>query len=264
MWEVIENKINNILSWLKRITGIQWLEKTIKSFIAKFKSRQINKSKKLKEKGAELSKQVQAGTKKALTAFRSVDVKKIRLKPLFAILGLILLPLANKIKLWCLALKPGTIAIVSMISAVGIVGGISIYKSVENISDQEQKEEVKEQVYYGKPRKIYHNVDSKQLLVYQVSIPIYIESATDVRTLIIDFTLEMSNRYLKEYFLANDHLIKDRLGHSMEEIIPEFPLTLEGQQIIKEKILKEVNLLIKDLKIKGKAKNIFFNSILAG
>ena len=80
----------------------------------------------------------------------------------------------------------------------------------------------------------------------------------------MDFTLVASNRYIKEYFYENIHLVKDRLNSSVHPIIPEFPLEQEGKQIIKDKIRLEVNKLIKDLRIKGHIDKVHIHSILAG
>ena len=94
-------------------------------------------------------------------------------------------------------------------------------------------------------------------------MPIYVESAKDIHSLIMDFTMESSNRYIKKFFDKNTHYLQDRLNSTIEPIVPTFPLEQEGKQIIKEKLKQESNQLIKDFKIKGKIEKIYLHSMMA-
>ena len=59
-------------------------------------------------------------------------------------------------------------------------------------------------------------------------------------------------------------MIRDRLNSSLQAVVPNFPLEPEGKKIIKEKIRREVNHLIEDLKIEGRVDEVFIHSILNG
>ena len=104
---------------------------------------------------------------------------------------------------------------------------------------------------------------AKQLNVYEVTMPIYIDSINSVRTLLIDLTLTTSNRYAREYLDKHSFLIKDRLNNTIHPIIPDFPLTKEGKTIIKEKVIYEINQLLNEKKIEGEIKEVNFQMIIA-
>ena len=265
LWYFIEAKINKLLepifSFIER-----HLKKLVPKQIKQLKAKPINKQDIAKQASAlKMTLQKIAQFLAAvISKCRSFNIKKIKFKSLFILIGGLLAPLLLKTKTWYLSLRPTTIVLFIASSSVIGVAGIGIYTSSKKIAEKSQiLVSEPEQVVY-KPRAPYHNQDDKQLEITHVNIPVYIGKGNAVRTLIIDFSLQTSNRYIKEYFFQNDHLIKDRLNHSMQEIIPNFPLTLEGQQIIREKIIKEINALIKEQKIKGHIENVFFHSILAG
>ena len=46
--------------------------------------------------------------------------------------------------------------------------------------------------------------------------------------------------------------IKNQLVTNVERVVPTFPLNEEGKRILKSKLTQEMNVLIKNLDIKGK------------
>ena len=83
-------------------------------------------------------------------------------------------------------------------------------------------------------------------------MPLYIESIHNPKQVKIDFTVEPSNRYVREYFFENEYLIHDRLNMMVQPVIPGLPLLQEeGKQILEDELFIELNKLIEDQNIKG-------------
>ncbi len=185
-------------------------------------------------------------------------------KRLFAPIAIFLGSLALKIKKWYLSLKPTTVAIGIVSSATVGIAALNIYSSGRQIYDKSQEEPKIVNVEPSSIRAEYYKQSEKHLNVDGVTVPIYVGTGNAPKTLILDFTLLMSNRYLKSYFYENDYLLKDRLNTHFEPVVPTLPLEDEGKRIIKEKIIKELNILIKDLKIKGEVEDVYFHTIING
>lgn len=193
--------------------------------------------------------------------------RKPKIKEIAAVTMPFLIPILLKFKKWYSGIKPTTLLIVSISGTVGVITGVEVYKETVDVVDknsQEKTEVIVEKVLdKSKRRPEYYKNQEKQLLISAVNLPVYIEKATSIKSLIIDFTLTTSNRYLKQFFYENEYLIKDRLNTTVRPVIPEFPLSKEGKKIIREKIQKEMNNLIKQWEIKGKIESVHFHNIIA-
>ena len=169
-----------------------------------------------------------------------------------------------KLKTWYLSLKPTTVAI-GIVSTASIgIAVLNIVSSGKSIYEKSHEEPIEVKVKPNNLRAGYYKQSEKHLLVNGVTVPIYVGTGNAPKTLILDFTMLMSNRYLKVYFFKNDYLLKDRLNTNLEPVIPTLPLEDEGKRIIKQKIIDETNDLIKSLKIKGEVKDIYFHTIING
>lgn len=114
------------------------------------------------------------------------------------------------------------------------------------------------------PHGDFYKIKDRQLLVSDIDLPVYIESSAAIKSLTIDFTFESSNRYIKQFFLHNEHTLKNKLNATLETVIPSFPLTDEGKNVIKEKLIFEMNALLKEKQIEGKILKIYIHTIVAG
>lgn len=161
-------------------------------------------------------------------------------------------------------LRPQTIALIIVMSALLALAGLVIVGNTKKIIDSTGDQVVDEVSSPQNLRKDYYQQDDRQLLVSEITIPIYVGKGNAPRTLILDITLKTSNRYLKSYFYENDYLLKDRLNRTIEPVIPTLPLEEEGKRIIKEKIIFELNQLIKDRKIQGHIEDVYFHNIING
>lgn len=118
----------------------------------------------------------------------------------------------------------------------------------------------KDPIIFGLKKRVFE--------VKDVYMPVYIQSAAAMKSLYMDFAFESSNRYIKAFFEqiygVNQRLIQNKINTSIEPVVPEFPLKEEGKRIIKEKVKKDMNDLLKELGIKGEVEEVYIKNILAG
>lgn len=200
---------------------------------------------------------------------RETDIKKIRFAQIFAAIGAFLTPPLIKLKGWYINLKPTQIASFVTLSTVATLASVNIYVQSNKIAEESRSpaselvEEVEKATAVSR-RPAYFKVKEKQFKVSNVVLPAYIKKNGAIKKLVIDFTFESSNKYIKSFLWENPYYVHDVLNSTIEPISIDFPLQEEGKTIIKEKIQKEMNSLLKKLKIKGEIKNIYIHSMIAG
>ena len=101
--------------------------------------------------------------------------------------------------------------------------------------------------------------------IKNIVIPVYRKSSS-FQKVVVDFHIVSSHGGIKEYFWNdyNVHLIYDRLNSRLAPMALEFPLEEEGKTVIKEKVLRELNQLVKELKLEGEIREVYIGRILAG
>lgn len=159
-------------------------------------------------------------------------------------------------------LKPSTVWTATALVLLTVGSSLGIWYNSEDLYFKVRGPASAEEVEIG-VRPNYYKKNEKHFTIFHLRMPLYIESIHNPKQVKIDFTIEPSNRYIREYFLENEYLIHDRLNLMVQPIIPSLPLSEEGKQILKDKLLIELNKLIKDQRLKGEIKEVFINSILA-
>jgi len=177
-------------------------------------------------------------------------------------------PLQIKIKHFYSSLSPNTVLVITLscffliLIILGIVkSSRTIYLGVMTGQDNQHMHQNK---IVPKYRESYFRriLPALQVDIFEVTMPIYVGSVNSVRTLLLDITLVTSNRFTRQFIDDNTGLVKDRLNNNMHPIIPDFPLTKEGKTIIREKVIFEINELLKEKKIEGEIKDVYFQMII--
>ena len=106
----------------------------------------------------------------------------------------------------------------------------------------------------------YFRKPEKQFKVNGIILPTYLGRGH--HKLVVDITFESSNKYIKAYFEKHPYMIPDVLGRKIEPLSLDFPLETEGKIIIKEKIMEETNLLLEELRIKGKIVAVYIDQMV--
>ena len=200
-----------------------------------------------------------------IISLRSLKGKKFSFKGFFlSIWNFIKFPFV-KFKEFLDTLKPSTIWTTATLSTVMIITAVSIWYNSEDLYLKVRGPASDEDAIQIGVRPNYYKRDEKYFTIFNLRMPLYIESIHNPKLVKIDFTIQTSNKYIKAYFLEvqNEYLIHDRLNMMVHPIIPSLPLSEEGKVILKDKLMIELNGLIKDLKLEGEIKDVYINSILA-
>lgn len=261
------SSIKNLLATLqKKLTNFR-LNSKKKAQTLKVSS--IEKVLKTKEKLQNSSKKITAIPLAAATKAKDIKSSDMKWAKISAAFLAFFTPLMTKIKSWYLSLQPQTIAVGISFTALSTIAGLTIYTQVQKVAKTaEQAQKIAEEAARAPAsakRPAYFRKSEKQFAVANVILPAYFRtSPKELKKLVIDFTFESSNKYIRNYFDRNAHLIQDTLNTTIEPISINFPLEDEGKIIIKEKIKKEMNKKLRKLKVKGEIKEVYINSIIAG
>lgn len=194
--------------------------------------------------------------------------KSIKRSEILMLIGAFFAPLLYKSKGWLASLRPEQIVVSIVGTAVFGLTTLGIVTSTSKIAEKQtaarEPASKVEEATVRSTRPVYYKLDEKRFKVMNVQVPIYVGGSNDLRKVTVDFTFISSNQYIKEYLYHNEYLIQDRLNTMVEPILPEFFLEEEGKRVLKEKIKIELNLLLKDIEVKGTIEEVHIDSFLAG
>lgn len=280
-WEQIEDKINEMLVNLISGSGKLISRKTpdkvkesvrktnqniknkIKNNSTTIKTTIVDRSKKTFTKAKDFTQTSKVTIQKA----KEDSMEEIRDKGLLVAFALLVTPLLLSLKNWLGSLKSSTIVSFVTITTIATLTGLNIYTQSQKIAEERAKEaELVEEVEGARAvssRPTYHKKEERTFIVYDIVLPAYFEQSK-MSKLVIDFSIESSNKYIKTFFLENPHYVNDVLNSSIEPVSVDFPLEEEGKIIIKDKIRLELNNLLKELKIKGEITEVNIHKIVGG
>jgi hypothetical protein len=160
----------------------------------------------------------------------------------------------SKLFAWMNTLTPGqTVMMVfflmaSLLSLTSIFfNSHKIYKQETQLTDRAPASA--EEITYSRPN--YHKKEARFVQFNNVRVPVISKGINELKTLIIDFNLVTSNRYLKNWLIQMEYPLRDHLNQVFEPVVAEFPLTEEGRGVISQKIQSEVNDFILKHNIEG-------------
>ena len=164
--------------------------------------------------------------------------------------------------LWLSSLRHLDVIVVSVILFLSVKITYDKYKMLKQSVTMKMNSEGMNSRYTPLTRSVYHKKYDKQFTMYSIKVPIFRKNNIRPKQIIMDFTVETSNKYLKEYLGSKIYLVQDRFNITIEPIISELPLKKEGKTILAKKLKRELNKLIKNLKIKGQINRVYIHSIL--
>lgn len=272
---MIWNKLKNLfLIFLNFITPTQ-----VKSSIIKVKSKMdesrgtfihtlksspqilMAHSKQSLQKAKQMGISIKAKTAQGAHIVKNYNVKKDTYKYLGKV-GAFLNVYLIKLKVWYVGLKPQTILAFIVFCAVFSFAGLSIYSSSKKILEEEEEIIAKEVIQEYKDRPKYYKQSLRTIQIDEINMPIYLQSKSTVVSLTIDFTLQTSNRYTKNFIEINPHHIQNQLNTTLLPVIPELPLSDEGKNILKEKLIFEINNLLKKFGIEGHIEAVYIHHLM--
>lgn len=109
----------------------------------------------------------------------------------------------------------------------------------------------------------YYNDEKKQVTIYNINIPILVDKNRLTKSIIVDFTVQLSSRHSKLVLESLHHELNDYINTNTAPIVKYFPLTVEGKGIVKNKLINSLQILLNKKDIKANIKDIFIISILS-
>ena len=115
-------------------------------------------------------------------------------------------------------------------------------------------------------RPAYYRLLERQFSIKGLILPAYIykKGNTNVSKVIVDLRIQASNKYIGSFLTKNYYLLKDILYTTLQPTDVYFPLSREGNDILKDKIKKEINIFLKKKKIEGRVQKVFVDNIING
>ena len=151
----------------------------------------------------------------------------------------------------------------SLMTMVGIVAIAVIYQKTREIVISLDEGEVLPLTFSSDARPDYYKGERKHAHVSILEIPVMREGAGGgASSISVEFTLETSNRYLKNYMEKHELWVRDRLLSTLEPVDSGFILTTEGRDIIKWKVLDELNQLTEEKGVEGQIERVSIKSII--
>lgn len=118
-----------------------------------------------------------------------------------------------------------------------------------------------ETIEYERPA--YYKKQTKFFEVTNLRLPVYFAKVNEVRSVDIDFTATCSNRNTRQFLEKHEFHLRDHLILQIEPSVASFPIVEEGKEIIRRKIMDEINDFLKLNEIEGEVTELKITYVLA-
>lgn len=112
-------------------------------------------------------------------------------------------------------------------------------------------------------RPVYYKKQTRDFSIMAVKIPVYFADTNEYRSVMVDFSIIMTNRSSKNYLMENEQILRDHIIMNVEPTIAAFNLQSEGKEIIRQKIKQEVSDFLKLNNIEGDVEEVKIIYLLA-
>lgn len=274
----IEDAINNGLFWLgDKLLQIwtkicptwlaRWQEKLMQlvAFIKALPQKLKSKALELKDSPRELLKVDYKGIfTQAIEAGKKVYAQHKQHSPIKAILAALSTPFTFLYQ-WAKSLSPAhfvvlfTFTMGSLLSVMGIA--INSHRIMEKSNVERAPASVEVLDPYDRPE--YYKKETREVTFTNVKLPVFVTGITELRSLLVDFSVITSNRATKQWLERHEFQVRDHLVLTVEPVLPAFPMTDEGRTILVDKLKHELNLFLASQSVDGTVSEVRIVYILA-
>lgn len=120
---------------------------------------------------------------------------------------------------------------------------------------------VEEEIAYERPA--YYKKQTRHFSVSNLRLPVYVAKVNEIRSVDLDFTATLTNRFSRMFLEKNEFQLRDHLILQLEPSVAAFPLKEEGKTIIREKLLMEINDFLRLNEIEGEVVELKITYVLA-
>lgn len=276
----IEDLLNRALLWLGALLLKAWmkvcpawllrlqtrvLEKVeyLKTSPARLKARALE----LKDSRKELLKVDYRGVfTQAIEAGKKVYNEQKSNSPLKAMLSALATPFEFLFK-WAQSLSPAQFTLLFAFTTASVMSGVGIALNSHRIMEKASQDgrspaSVPVEVDpYDRPE--YYKRETREVSYTNVKVPVFVTGLTDLKSLLIDFSVNATNRKTKQWLERHEFEVRDHLVMTVEPVLPTFPLTDEGRTVVMEKLKREINIFLEMNKVDGKVHQVHLIYVLA-
>ena len=171
------------------------------------------------------------------------------------------------LKNWTDSLSPVQIVLLIVFTTASFFSSFVVFESSKKIAlfeNENQSSRAPASVEEEKiKRPVYYKKQTRDFEIMAIKIPVYFADTNEYRSVMIDFSIIMTNRSSKNYLAENEQLLRDHLIMHIEPTIAAFNLQTEGKEIIKEKIKEEVVQFLILNNIEGAVEEVKITYLLA-
>lgn len=115
----------------------------------------------------------------------------------------------------------------------------------------------------GYTRPSYYKQNYREVSFSSVKIPVYVQGINELRALMVDISILTNNRATKVWLNKNEFSLRDHLVLTVEPVLPTFPMTEEGRQVIATKLRDEISIFLRAQGVDGEVIEVRLIHILA-
>ena len=109
----------------------------------------------------------------------------------------------------------------------------------------------------------YRDFKARTMKVFNIKVPVFVQSVREIKSVSVGFSVRTNTQFSRLFLAEFEHKLKDHFFTSMLPIESSFLLKQEGKSVLKDKIIEELNLLLKEYKVEGEVLEIDINFIIA-
>jgi len=153
-------------------------------------------------------------------------------------------------------------------TAASVLAAINIFFSSHRVLESHQygyrspasMEFEEEEVVYERPD--YYKQEFRHLHLTNVRLPVYVTGINELKHIDIDFTATLSNRMGRMMMERLEFQLRDHLILEVEPMEVNSPLIDEGKEILRQKLMLEINTFLKSRQIEGFVQDLKLTYIL--
>ena len=107
----------------------------------------------------------------------------------------------------------------------------------------------------------YYKLNLRQIRLDGIQFPVFIQSEPNPRYVAVDLVVDVSSRYATKYLINKEIELRDFFLRKIHPVVPSFPLAAEGKEVIRTKIINEINAFLQEMSINGEAMDVHIHSI---
>lgn len=167
---------------------------------------------------------------------------------------------------WLKGLSPGQSLMLLSFTAASFLAAVNMIFSGQRLIDHHMGRSrapasVEEEILYERPA--YYKGQTRHFDFTSLRLPVYFANVNELKSVDVDFTAILSNRMSRMQLEKLEFQLRDHFILEVEPVVASFPLEEEGREIIRQKLLTEVNRFIQSRKIEGEAIDLEITYVLA-